>query len=754
MTEAELLAIVEAEERSALGYGDGELNRDREKALRYFNGEPFGNEQEGRSQVVSTDVSNTVLWVMPSLLRIFTATYKAVEFEPERPEDEEAARQATDGCNYVFYRQNNGFLVLHNLFFDGLLSKNGYVKVFYEDKKTKRKERYQGLTEEQLALLTQGGVKILSADSYPDPNAQLPAMPGAPVPTPMLYDVELEVEDDKGKTCVVPVPPEEVLVHKELTSPDPQDALFFAHRTRKTVSELREMGYDVDETMIATDEGHTSLDTTPEYLARRVFDEEELREADKMDPARRWVWVTEAYIRVDYDGDGVTELRKVIKAGKQVLENEETEVVPFAALTPIVMPHRHFGKSIADVIMDLQLIKSMLLRGVLDNIYLTNAPRMLVPSTPQGAPLANLDDLLTVRAGGVVRHWGPQEPKPITVPFMGQYGLQVMEYVDSLLENRTGVTKYNQGLDANSLNKTATGISQIMTAAQQRIELIARIFAETGVKRIFQLILHCLTKYSMKPMVFRLRDQWVNYDPRTWREWMDMTVNVGLGTGNKDQQLMHLQSIAMSQLEAVKAGGMGLLVTPKNLYNTQAKIVENAGFKNVEDFWTDPGDQMPEPQPDPKLELEKQKAEIDKASKEHQMQLDQRKADQEFAHKERMAQFDFAVKQQEFQFEQQKAGWEMQVEAQRAEFDMANKGREADFNLDVKGREEEAKQLPRLEQVTDKLMEALGELAQAQQQMMQGLERVAQIAAAPRKVIRDPKTGRVVRGEIDLPTVQ
>ena len=659
MTEAELLQIVEAEERNSLGWGDGELNTDREKALDYFNSKPYGNEQEGRSQIVTSEVADTVLWILPSLLKIFTSTDKAVEFDPERPSDEESAKQATDGVNYVFYRQNNGFLVLHNFFFDGLLLKNGYVKVYYEDKKKTKKESYKGLTEVQVTLISQNPkVQIKAADSYPDPSAQMPAMPGAPVPSPMLYDIEIEVEEDKGKVCVDPIPPEEMLIHKDLTSVELQNALFVAHRSRKTVSELKEMGYDTD----GVESDETTIDVTPEYQARRDYDEENLGEAYKMDPARKWVYVTEAYIRVDYDGDGVTELRRVLKAGKKVLENEETDIVPFAALTPVIMSHRHFGKSVAELVMDLQLIKSMLMRGVLDNVYLTNAPRVFVPADGQWAPLANLDDLLTVRAGGVVRYKGVKEPTPMTVPFMGQYGLQVMEYIDSLKENRTGVTSYNQGLDANSLNKTATGITQIMTAAQQRIELIARIFAETGVKRMFQLILHCLSKYSMKPLVFRLRDKWVDYDPRVWSDWMDMTVNVGLGTGNKDQQLQHLAQIGVNQLEAVKMGGMGLLVTPKNLYNTQAKMVENAGFKNVEDFWTDPQDRMPEPQPDPKVELEKEKAQIDKESKEHQMQLDQRKADQEFQHKERMAQLEYQIELQKMELEKVKMAIGMEHE--------------------------------------------------------------------------------------------
>jgi hypothetical protein len=210
-----------------------------------------------------------------------------------------------------------------------------------------------------------------------------------------------------------------------------------------------------------------------------------------------------------------------------------------------------------------------------------------------------------------------------------------------------------------------------MSASQQRIELIARIFAETGVSRIFQLLLHCLVKYgAQRPLTIRLRDKWVEYDPTNWSDQMDMTVNVGLGTGNKDQQLLFLKEIAMAQVEAVKMGGMGLLVTPKNLYNTQAKIVEAVGFKNIEAFWTDPGEKMPQPQPDPKIQLEEKKAEIEAKTKEQDMALEQRKADQEYQHKERMAQLEFAIAQQEMELKRVQAQLDLQLGQQKAQFQM------------------------------------------------------------------------------------
>lgn len=758
MTDSELLAIVEAEERQSLGYGDGELNTQREKALKYYNAEPYGDEQEGRSQIVTTEVADTVEWVLPSLLKIFATSDKAVEFRPERPADAEAAKQATEAVNYVFYRQNNGFLALYTFFKDALLTKNGYIKVYYEQTERRRKETYRGLTEPQMVMLTmKKGVTVVAGSSYPDPLWQPQGMEGEAPPN--LYDVTLEVTEPYGKACVVAIPPEEVLISKSHNSVDLRDADFVAHRSEKSVSDLIEMGYDKETLMrVPTSDDGWLAEATPEYSARREFDEEETG-SDKIDPAMRKVWVTEAYIRVDYDGDGVAELRKVVKAGREVLENEEIDLIPIASITPTIMTHRHIGKSVADWVMDLQLLKSTLTRQVLDNIYLTNSPRKIVLADPStGAPRANLEDLLSVRVGGVLREYVPNAIRPEQTPFMGQYGLQVMEYLDAVRENRTGVTRYNQGVDADSLNKTATGISAIMTASQQRIELIARVFAETGVSRIFQLILHCIVKYgSQRPITMRLRDEWVEYDPSNWSDQMDMTVNVGLGTGNKDQQLVHLQQIAMAQVEAVKMGAMGLIVTPKNIYNTQAKIIENAGFKNVEEFWTDPQDRMPEPKPDPKIEIERAKLGLDKQRMEIELQMEGQRGQQEMAMEREKHQFEMQremekaemqrqVEQQKFEMEQQRHAVDINIEQEKAGVEMQNKAKAAEFDLEVKAKEEEAKQVKTLDEVTDRLAEVLGALAKS-------VNRLEQVSRVPRVAIKDPKTG-TWRGELDKDALQ
>ena len=339
-----------------------------------------------------------------------------------------------------------------------------------------------------------------------------------------------------------------------------------------------------------------------ERIARDIYSEQSMLE-NGTGPSRR-VLVRDTYIRIDADGDGIAELMRYVVVGSTVILEEEAECIPFAAITPVIMPHRHIGRSVADLVMDIQLIKSTLLRGNLDNMYLANNGRYAISDR------VNLDDMLTSRPGGVVRVAGDPAAAilPLTHPTLGNNAFSMIEYMDSVKENRTGITKYNQGMDANSLNKTATGIQAIMSAAQQRVELIARIFAETGVKELFLLVHQLVRKHNQRQDIYRLRNKWIPVDPRQWKTRTDMSVTVGLGTGNKDQQLMHLQTILMAQREALQIG----VATPKNIYNALAKLTQNAGFKDPEEFWTEPQEGPPPPRQDPKVEIEKARLALDK----------------------------------------------------------------------------------------------------------------------------------------------
>jgi hypothetical protein len=652
MTEQELKAIVAAEIADATAFAGGRLADERRKALDYYLGEPFGNEQEGRSQVVSTDVADTVEWILPSLLRIFTAGDEVVRFEPTGPEDEEVARQATEYVNWIFQRDNPGFLIFYTLFKDALLQKNGIVKLWWDEGETAERETYLGKTLEELQILLadpdiepiehsarEETVVVAGADGLPD-EARV-----------TLHDVTVKRRRRRGRVKIEPVPPEEFLISRRARSID--EAPFVAHRVRRTVSELIAAGYERQ--LVETLAGDDAPDLTLEAQTRRRLEEEAgPGSAGEVDRSRREVWITECYVAADWDGDGIAERRKVTVAGdgSEILDNEPFDGVPFIAVTPILMPHCFYGLSIADLVMDLQLLKSTILRQILDNLYLSNNGRHVISDQ------VNLDDMMTSRPGGIVRLKAGAMPSqghvmPLETPLVAAAAFPVLEYLDGVREGRTGVTRYTQGLDADTLNKTATGVSQIMAAAQQRIELIARVFAETGVTDLFRKILRLVGAHQNGPRIIRLRNRWVPMDPRSWNSEMDVSVNVGLGTGNRDQMLGHLNAILGVQAQAIQQqGGVdGPLVTLGNVYNTLAKIVENAGLKPADAFFTQPTAQPPAPpppvipqMPDPQIVMLQQQAKLDAA----RLALAERKAEAEMALDRAKLEAEMALKRDEF----------------------------------------------------------------------------------------------------------
>lgn len=631
LSDSELLATIDREERNAYGYTSGDLATERAQAMDYYLGKPFGNEIEGRSQVVSTDVADTIEWVIPSLIKIFASGDKVVEFQPRGVEDIEAAEQETEYVNHLVMEKNPGLEILYTWFKDALIQKVGYVKVWFEEVENTDEEYYEGLSDEEFAMLQSQDVEPIEYEAVQVITEMGPAT---------AHNVRVKKTTKDRKLCIAPVPAEEIRVHSMHRSISLQDTPFVQHYCRKTISDLRAMGYDIKDDFAGDDE---DVEMSQESLARDLYGEEAVD--DDGDREMRRVWLKDTYIRIDMDGDGIAELRHVVHAGNQVLENEVCDLIPFAAVTPILMPHRHIGRSFADQTMDVQLVKSTLIRQTLDNFYLANNGRTAI-----NEDRVNLEDMLVSRPGGVIRVKGDPGTAflPVQHPSIGAASFQMIEYMDSVRENRTGVTKYNQGLDADSLNKTASGIQQIMNASQQRIELVARLFAETGVKDLFLIVHAMCRKYSQREEVVRLRGKWVPIDPRQWKRRSDLSISVGLGTGSKDQMLAHIMQILQVQREALQIG----VATPKNIYNAVARLTQNAGFKDVEEFWTNP-DQAPPQQPQPDPELQKAQIEAEDAEKQRQA--------------------DIAMKQMEIQMDKYRADLDAQTKLAIAELDRAAK---------------------------------------------------------------------------------
>jgi hypothetical protein len=696
MPVSELKAMLTAEKLDALAaMRASKLSAERSHAMDYYNGDMSADmpAADGRSRAVSTDVADTIDGLMPSLMEIFAGSDEVVRFEPVGPQDVAAAEQETDYVNHVFMQQNPGFLILYSFIKDALLSKVGIVKVWWEEHEEEERETYLDQPDDAFAMLVADpDIEIVAHSARPDPAypaaamspqppmiasvsepvpqsdqgaAVPPAASAAPaVPTPpsvppvppepeddapvrMLHDVTVVTRKTVAQARVEGVPPEEFGISRFARSL--KDCGYCFHEVIRREEDLIADGYDRDE--IKAIPSYTML-TNPEELARDTVDEHLSAGGDEgINEVNRQIKVTEHYVRMDYEGNNKPALYRVTAGGDQgevLTRDGEPEIVqvdmlPFAAMTPVIVTHRFFGRSIADLVMDIQRIKTALMRAILDNAYLAVNPRVEVSEAH--ATETTLDDLLVSRPGGIVRTKMPGGVNWQTVPAIAGEIFPVLEYADQTREWRTGVNRQSQGLDANALqNTSATAAIQTYNAAQARMKLIARIFAETGIRDLFALLHGVIRRNGGEAATVRLRNQWVTVDPREWQERNHLTINVGLGTGGKSERLAHVMAVVNLQKEALGAG-LSNLVSVQNLYNSAAEIVKLVDLKNVDQFFTDPRTQPPpQPRPDPKL-----------MQIQTQAQLDQQQAQGQLAMQDRKAQHDAALAQQRFELDRQTA---------------------------------------------------------------------------------------------------
>jgi len=619
-TDEELISRVEGEITDALGYGDV-IAEQRREAMDYYYGLPFGNEVDGRSHYVDRTVQDTIEWIKPSLMRVFASGDELVQFSPKSPEDVPMAEQASDYVNYVVRQDNNGWEMMYSWFTDALLQKNGIVKVWWNEYQEVEREEYRGLTDVELEAVVQNkDVEIVEHESYdgpmPQPMPQQPQMPGQPpmpqMPpeAPVIHDVVVHRTSANGRIVIDNVPPSEFLINRE--AKEIEDARFTCHRVRKTLSELREMYPDKEldeEDIKGGDFAMPNWDSDDRGLYDNTGYKYPWQSETAPEESLHEYWLYESFMRTDWDGDGIAELRKICTVGDLVLSNEEVDNVPFISITPVKIPHKFYGLSIADLVMDLQRIKSTLMRNLLDNAYNQNYGRYAVLEGQ-----ANLDDLLTARPGGVVRVKSPNAVMPLATPPLEPYTFEMLGYIDNIREERAGVSKNTQGLNDKALTShtTATAVNAVMTAAQSRIELVARQFAETGVKDLMKRVYELLVKNQDRERMVRIRNEWVPVDPTQWDSQMDAVVSVALGHGNKDQQIAQLNQVLQMASNAKAQGDP--MVTGENLFNISAALLKAMGYQNFEEYITPPQMQQP-PQPKPaeqkmQAEMQKTQAEI------------------------------------------------------------------------------------------------------------------------------------------------
>ncbi len=687
----ELVNIVGSHIDDSLGYVSTDTSLDRQRALQYYQREPYGNEVEGRSQIVTAEVAEAVDGALPQLMKVFTQSKNAVVFEPVNEGDGELAEQATHYVNHIFYKDNNGVELLHDMFWDALCQKVGVLKAYWDDKKDVTKEKYDNLTEDELAMLMQDEeIEIVEQESLEEvieqePQPAVDPMTGQPVMDemgmPMMmdvppiinvyYNVKCKRTKDYSKIKVESIAPEEFLIDKRATTIE--DAEFVAQRSLVTRSDLVAMGYDPE--MVAELSVGDTLDFTPERVARYADGEEPFSGDDGDNESMEVVEYYECYVRADLDGDGIAERHRVCYADNKVLMHEECDYQPFHSVCPFPIPHKFFGESLADRTMDLQLIKSTITRQMLDNLYLTNNYRV---GAVEGQ--VNLDDLLTSTAGGVIRIKNPNALVPLTVQSSAAQSFPMLDYLDTTQAKRTGVSEASQGLDPNILqNVTATAVAAMSSAAGGKIELIARIFADTGMTTLMKGILQLVCKYQQKERIIKVNNKFVPMNPREWNTEYNVTVNVGLGTGSKAEQLGVMQMVLDKQEQMLSQYGLSNpLVSLKQYRDTLAKFVNMAGFQDESGFLKDvtqeQSDQLAQqqaqnPQSDPNTEAAKILAKVEQEKAQMKMQSDMAKLEIEKQELELKVQREMLeLQQKEVQFEKEMALKEMEL-AQKANND-------------------------------------------------------------------------------------
>lgn len=652
MTDAELCVLIDKESRTAIGVSD-KFATDREAMWDFYRGEATGKlappEGDGLSSVVSKDLLDTVEWAMPALMRMFSQD-GVIRFEPDHPDDEKQAEDATNYCNHLFFRKNNGFTTLHDAIKSCLVARMGVVKVWCDKGFDERTETYRGLSQQEVqAISSDPKLDVVEVVQDEEP-AEL--MQGMPPEMAVTFTAKVKIKTPRTRIAAEGVPPEEIRIARNTRTLD--DCRYIAHVSEQPISELISEGWPEDELKAAGDayEGIAEREERHEYDGSEDFENEG-------DASQRKVTVTEAYIKVDYDGDGVSEYRRVRKCGTYVHENEETDDHPFALFCPILMPYKVIGLGFYDLVEDLQRIRTALTRQMLDNAYQANRPRTTVVEGQ-----VNLDDLLNPRPGGLIRVKTLDATRTEQIPFVGPQALLMLDHFQQKQDTRTGVTEMNSALNSESLaqgNIGSQGIQSMMAAGQQRLELIARVLAETGMKRLWQLLLKNATQYTDREQQMKVNGQWMQVDPREWTGQYDMAVSVGVGNAGRQEKLQALQLIGMAQQQAFEAG----VVNPENVYNLVTDLAKAAAEGQSPDRYFSPP--QPKPPAPPPIELQ-----LEQMKQQGAQQMAQFKAQSDAQLAQVKSQADIQTAQYEQQAQDAQAQRELEMQAQRDQLKMHN----------------------------------------------------------------------------------
>ena len=702
MSESELQALLDNYiDDSYSNYQD--VDRDVQKATEYYLGKPFGNEVPGKSSVVDRSVASAIDGALPQLLKIFTQSVDVVEFTPQNDGDATVAENVTQYVNHIFNKDNKGAILMHNWFWDALVNKVGIVKAYWNVEADANEEEYFELTQDELGMLMAAeDVEITEQEEVPLPQEPQPAPPqpvmdemgqpamdemgqplppqpqldemGQPlmmeVPPIILYNVKIRKTVDASRVKIENVPGAEFMIDRHADCIE--DARFVAQRKMLTRSELVAMGYDNNIIAeLSTDDavglGRVNMEFNP------------VNDVNNTDPSQDLIAYYECYLDIGEE-DGMAKKHRICYASNTILSDEEIDYVPFYSLCPFPIPHSFYGQSMADRTMEIQFIKSTITRQMLDNLYLTNNSRV---GAVEGQ--VNLDDLLNSTAGGIIRMKNPNAIVPLQVQSSAAQSFPMLDYLDGEQAKATGVSDMSQGLDPNVLqNVSATAVATMTAQSQGKLELIARIFADTGVKNLMQGILHLVCKYQDQPRAMAINGKPLNIDPREWDNQYNVTINVGLGNGTGDEKVAMLQMMLGKQEQILQQYGLdNPLVDLKQYRQTLAKFINASGYRDDAQFIKEIDDagmqkvmqadaQQDKTAPEVKAAQAIAQAEMEKAKMKQQTdaQVNQLKM-QELQFKVQMEQQELALQQKQQEMDASKELLKIEQERMKLQADVA-----------------------------------------------------------------------------------
>ena len=577
----ELSSIIKSEMDDAQDFSE-ELGQERSENTDFYLGEEPNDTSEMQSEYVSTDVREAVLHILPSIMRVFFGTKKVVDFIPKGKEDVALAEQQTSYINHIITQKNNGFQVFYNAFKDALIRKAGFVKAYYDDGLEVTNHTYTGLSEIQKdALILDPNVEVVSQEAEMELIEMQDPQTGEMISQekPVLFNLKIRRITNKSKVCIDAIPPEEVLISRDARTIE--TAEYVAHRKVCPVSDLVAMGYDREEMLDHAGAGKYDNETYNETVARNPFAEPS--GTDRPDEDMQNVLYVEHYVLYDLDEDGVAERIKVCTIGNgcEIINVEPCDVLPIAMFQSDPEPHTVVGQCMADYLKGIQSAKSQIMRDTLDSLGHSIFPRMVITEGQ-----VNIDDVLNTDIGQPIRVRTPGAVQPLAVPFVGKDAFPVLNYLDSVKEDRTGTSKASAGLNADALqSSTKTAVAATMSASQGRTELICRHFAETGMKPLFKIIYNLVVRHQNQEEMFRLNNEFIPVDPRYWDADKDVEISVAISKTSDEEKAQFLNQLVQIQTQAFQQmGGQNPLVTPQQFSNTLARLIELAGFKDAQEF--------------------------------------------------------------------------------------------------------------------------------------------------------------------------